>query len=143
MLIPGRKRNASASLFERIEGESMSYSRSTQVESLQVSIKNNLRNILNTRPGSSQSTLNLGVIDLNDATASSADFRHTIEDAIKNCIEHFEPRVKNAEVQAVNSDGYNPMDLNFHIVAHIDFNGLRDVVEFNMQLDNHYHYKVD
>lgn len=143
MATPGRKRGTSASLFERIEGESASYSRSSQIESLQISIKRNLRNILNTRPGSSQSTLQLGVIDLNDATASSADFRKTIENAIQHCIEHFEPRVKHADVEAVSSDGYNPMDLNFHIVAYIDFNGLRDVVEFNMQLDNHHHYKVD
>lgn len=143
MTTPGRKRNASASLFERIDGASTNYSRSMQIESLQVSIKRNLRNILNTRPGSSQSTLQLGVVDLNDATASSADFRKTIENAIQHCIEDFEPRVTHAEVQAVSNDGYNPMDLNFHIVAHIDFNGLRDVVEFNMQLDNHHHYKVD
>lgn len=143
MITPGRKRGASASLFERIENGSVSHSRAMQIENLQLSIKRNLRSILNSRPGSSQSTLNLGVIDLNDATASTADFRRTIEEAIKQCIEDYEPRIKQAEVHAVSSDGYNPMDLSFHIVAHIDFNGLRDVVEFNMQLDNQNHYNLD
>lgn len=143
MNTPGRKRDVSASLFERIGGESSGFSRAMQIERLQMSIKRNLRNILNARPGSCQSTAELGVIDLNDATATSADFRKTVEHAIEECIEHYEPRVKKAQVQAVNNDGYNPMDLNFHIVAHIDFNGLRDVVEFNMQLDNYHHYQLD
>ncbi|THD47851.1 type VI secretion system baseplate subunit TssE [Enterobacteriaceae bacterium ML5] len=142
-MMPGRKRDVSASLFERIEGENAVFSHSVQIERLQKSIKRNLRNILNARPGSCQSTLELGVIDLNDATATSADFRKTVENAIQECIEHFEPRVKKAVVQAVNNDGYNPMDLNFHIVAHVEFNGLRNVVEFNMQLDNHHHYLLD
>ncbi|WP_104924326.1 type VI secretion system baseplate subunit TssE [Rahnella sikkimica] len=143
MMMPGRKKDISASLFERIGGETSGFSHSVQVESLQKSIKRNLRNILNARPGSCQSSLELGVIDLNDATATSADFRKTVEQAIQECIEHYEPRVRKAEVQALNNEGYNPMDLNFHIVAHVDFNGLRSVVEFNMQLDNHHHYQLD
>ncbi|MGB7803743.1 type VI secretion system baseplate subunit TssE [Buttiauxella sp.] len=143
MITPGRKREASASLFERIENGSSGHSRSMQIENLQLSIKRNLRSILNSRPGSSQSTLQLGVIDLNDATASTADFRKTVEEAIKKCIEDYEPRIKQADVHAVSSDGYNPLDLNFHIVAHLDFNGRKDVVEFNMQLDNQHHYQLD
>lgn len=142
-MMPGRKKGVSASLFERIGGETSGFSHSVQVERLQKSIKRNLRNILNARPGSCQSTLGLGVIDLNDATATSADFRKTVEEAIQKCIERYEPRVRKAEVKAVNNDGYNPMDLNFHIVAFVDFNGLRNVVEFNMQLDNHHHYQLD
>lgn len=142
-MMPGRKRDVSASLFERIGGETSVFSHSVQVEHLQKSIKRNLRNILNARPGSCQSTSDLGVIDLNDATATSADFCKTVEAAIQECIEHFEPRVMKAEVQAVNNDGYKPLDLNFHIIAHVDLNGIRDVVEFNMQLDNHHHSLLD
>ncbi|MCE1736349.1 type VI secretion system baseplate subunit TssE, partial [Enterobacter hormaechei] len=64
-------RGSSASLFERIQGKSYGSSRQSRMRALLESIKKHLNEVLNSRPGACQSAVDLGVIDLNDATATS------------------------------------------------------------------------
>lgn len=136
------KRDRSASLFERMKKQDGSYTRRTQTADLLNSIKKNLNHVLNTHPGSSQSVPLLGVIDLNDATATAADFRQAIEGAVKNCIIHYEPRITQIAVSAGRSDEQNPLTLSFHIEAQVSFDDIEDAIEFNIHLDNQQHYRL-
>ncbi len=103
------------------------------------SIQKHLNEVLNSRPGACQSAVDLGVIDLNDATATSSDFRKSIEKAIKDCIENYEPRISAVTVQSLLNHG-DPLQLSFHISARVNFDDMGDVVEFNIQLDNNRRY---
>ena len=98
-----------------------------------------MNEVLNSRPGACQSTAGLGVIDLNDATATTSDFRKSIEQAIKECIERYEPRISEVAVQSLVDQG-DPLLLSFHISAQVDFDNIGDVVEFNIQLDSNRRY---
>ncbi|MDX6040155.1 type VI secretion system baseplate subunit TssE [Scandinavium lactucae] len=131
-------RGSSASLFERIQGEGNSSSRS-RLSGLICSVQQHLIEVLNSRPGGCQSAVGLGVVDFNDATATTSDFRTSIERAIKECIEGYEPRISSATVQSVISDA-DPLLLSFHIKACVDFDDMGDVVEFNIQLNNNRRY---
>lgn len=86
-----------------------------------------------------QSAVELGVIDLNDATATTSDFRKSIELAIKNCIERYEPRISNVVVQSLLDQG-DPLLLSFHISARVNFDNIGDAIEFNIQLDSNRRY---
>lgn len=69
------ERGNAASLFDRIRGEERRSSPETEVEALIESVKRQLDNVLNTRPGNCRSAPELGVIDFNDATQGGADIR--------------------------------------------------------------------
>jgi len=133
------ERGSSASLFERIQRKGLRPSSHSRMQELLNSIKQHLNEVLNSRPGGSQSAVELGVIDLNDATVATSDFRKSIELAIKECIERYEPRITAVSVQYLVDDG-DPLLLSFHISAHINFDNIGDVVEFNIQLDNNRRY---
>ncbi|CNF22282.1 type VI secretion system baseplate subunit TssE [Yersinia nurmii] len=136
------ERGSSSSLFERIQGEGSGLSRRARADDLLVSIKGHLNKVLNARPGGCQSSIELGVIDLNDATSTATDFRRSIEQAIKTCIESYEPRISSVSVHAETNDG-DPLLLNFRISAQVSFDNIGDLVEFNIQLDNNRHYRFD
>ncbi|MFC0228516.1 type VI secretion system baseplate subunit TssE [Serratia aquatilis] len=133
------ERGSSASLFERIQGRGSGPSSASRVQELLRSIKQHLNEVLNSRPGACQSAGGLGVTDLNDATASTSDFRKSIEQAIKDCIERYEPRITSVAVQSLVNDG-DPLLLSFHISAHVNFDNIGDVIEFNILLDNNRRY---
>ncbi|WP_431222855.1 type VI secretion system baseplate subunit TssE [Serratia sp. L9] len=133
------ERGSSASLFERIQGKGENPSYHSRVHELLISIKQHLNEVLNSRPGACQSAAGLGVIDLNDATATTSDFRKSIEHAIKECIERYEPRISAVTVQSLLDQG-DPLLLSFHISAQVDFDNIGDVVEFNIHLDNNRRY---
>lgn len=135
------ERGSSASLFERIQGKGGGPSSHSRVQELLLSIKQHLNEVLNSRPGACQSAVELGVIDLNDATATTSDFRKSIEEAIRVCIERYEPRISAVTVQSLVDQG-DPLLLSFHISAHVDFDNIGDVVEFNIHLDNNRRYSL-
>ncbi len=136
------RRDRSASLFERIQGNDVGFSRHARNHDLLVSIKNNLNQVLNTHPGNSQSAPALGVVDMNDATASTSDFRLAVEHAISRCIEDYEPRIAHVQVHAGLTDNTDPLTLTFNILAHVNFDDVNDVIEFNIYLDNHQRYHL-
>jgi type VI secretion system protein len=133
------ERDSSASLFDRIQGKSRRSSPSNRLQQLLDSIKQHLHEVLNSRPGGCESAVGLGVIDLNDATATTSDFRKSIELAIKECIERYEPRISGVIVSSLINEG-DPLLLSFHISACVDFDNMGDVIEFNIQLDSNRRY---
>ncbi|EOF5384273.1 type VI secretion system baseplate subunit TssE [Salmonella enterica] len=138
-----RDSGPTGSLFERITEAANPRSYQNPKEALVRSVRRNLQQILNTRSGSCYGSPELGMIDLNDDTLASSDFRREIRNTISACILHYEPRIAHAVVTAALPDEYAPLELRFHIVATIDFSEARDVFEFDILLDNHQQYRVE
>lgn len=80
------------------------------------SIKQHLADLLNTRPGDSAGAPELGLIDFNDATIGLFDLEVNIKQAIQNCIERYEPRVQDVEVEIM-SRQESGLQLRFQIHA--------------------------
>ena len=55
----------------------------------------------------------------------------------------YEPRMSEVVISATAEDGYSPLELCFHIVAYMDFSESRDVLEFDLLLDNRQHWCVE
>lgn len=131
------------SLFERIAEAANPSSHQSSKEALLRSIRRNLHQILNTRSGSCYGSPELGIVDLNDETLVSGDFRREIRNNISECILRYEPRIADTVVTAAIPDEFAPLELRFHIVATVDFSEVRDVFEFDILLDSHQHYCVE
>ena len=138
-----RELRCAGSLFERIREAAESPLHRRPKEALLRSVLNNLHNVLNTRSGSCYGSPELGITDLNDSALASGDFRIEIQNAISNCVLRNEPRISDVSVTAVAEDGYAPLELRFHIVATMGFSDSRDVLEFDILLDNHSHWRVE
>lgn len=135
------ERGNAASLFDRIRGEAHSASPETELETLIASVKRQLVNVLNTRPGNCRSAPELGVIDFNDATQGGADIRSKIREAIRQCICRFEPRIVYVDVAASDYSS-NPLEMSFQVTAHVKLEDLELVTSFNIHMDSHRHYRM-
>ncbi|WET42289.1 type VI secretion system baseplate subunit TssE [Citrobacter enshiensis] len=136
------ERESGGSLFERI-GEAVNLpSRQRPKAALLQSVRNNLRNVLNTRSGSCYGSPDLGIADFNDESPDSMNIRNWMVQAISRCILRYEPRISDVVVTTTAEDSHAPLDLRFHIVAYMDFSNRKDVLEFDILLDNHQHWCV-
>ena len=125
------ERESGSSLFERISEAVNPPPRQRPKAALLHSVRNNLCNILNTRSGSCYESL------------ASQNLRVATARIIRTCILRYEPRIADIAVTSGAQDEYAPFELCFHIVAYMDFHGSRDVLEFNILLDNHQHWSVE
>ena len=137
-MIPDRERTT-GSLFERMEASPARNRQGSSIHALRQSIRQNLRNILNTRSGSCRGAPELGI----DEPEGAENFRQSMSRAIAQCIERYEPRISHAEVQAVVSSAASPLDMTFHITAWVTFNETHEVLEFDMAPNGSQHYRVD
>lgn len=137
------QRENSASLFERIQGKEVAPSfNNASLRNYINSIKNNLNNILNTHPGTSQSAVELGIMDLNDATSSAADIYLRIATLISDCILKFEPRIVDVKVVPL-PNNEQPLTLFFYVTAVVLFQDYDQQIAFNLHLDNDHRYYLD
>ena len=83
------------------------------------SIKRHLVDLLNSHPGHSECAPELGLRDFNDATIGVLDLERNIQRAIRQCIERFEPRVRQVEVES-RPRGSDPLQLRFQVHATVD-----------------------
>lgn len=134
-------RGNAASLFDRIRGEGFGSSPRSEVDELVDSVKRQLDQILNTRPGNCRSAPELGVIDLNDATQGSADIKGRIREAIRQCIRRYEPRIVHVEVRSPDYQA-SPLEMTFQVTAHVRLEQLEQVTSFNVHMDSHRHYRM-
>ena len=121
MEAPARGVLAGASLFERINTASMprqDESDQTRFYKTVESIKQHLVVLLNSHPGHCESRPTLGLMDFNDATVGTLDLEVTIQRAIRECIERFEPRVDNVDVRVMPRSS-DPLSLRFQIRADV------------------------
>jgi len=138
-VIPERERPA-GSLFERLENPpARNWRGGNNIEAFRQSIRLSLRNILNTRSGSCRGTPELGI----EEPEGSDNYRSAMSRAIVQCIERYEPRISHAEVRAALSQAASPQEIIFHITAWVTFNGIDDVLEFDMAPHGNQHYRVD
>lgn len=137
------ERESGSSLFERIREAAITPSQQRSKAALLRSVRETLRNVLNTRSGSCYGSPELGIDDFNDQSPDSMNIRDWMVQAIRECILGYEPRISDVSVAAVAEDASMPLELRFHIVATIDFSNSRDVLEFDILLDNHRHWRVE
>ncbi|WP_330983253.1 MULTISPECIES: type VI secretion system baseplate subunit TssE [Enterobacterales] len=137
------ERESGGSLFERIRESAKPPSRQRAKAILLHSVRNNLRNVLNTRSGSCHGSPELGIADFNDESPDSVGIRGWMVESIKTCILRYEPRISDVVVTGRAEDSHAPLDLCFHIVAYLDFSDRQDVLEFDILLDNHQHWCVE
>ncbi|EFE05984.1 type VI secretion system baseplate subunit TssE [Citrobacter youngae] len=136
-------RESGGSLFERIrEAAKPSVDRNPTLTLVQ-SVKSSLQNILNTRSGSCYGSPELGLLDLNDDSLASMNIRDATARIVRTCILRYEPRISDATVIARAQDENSPLELCFHIRAHVNFSNRQDILEFDMLLDNHQHWRVE
>ncbi|EFQ4792739.1 type VI secretion system baseplate subunit TssE [Salmonella enterica] len=131
------------SLFERIREAAKPSVRRKPEEALLRSIQSNLRNVLNTRSGSCYGSPELGISDLNDESLASQNIRNATARMIRECTRRYEPRVSCVMVTTGTQDEYAPLELRFHIVAYVGFFDTRNILEFDILLDNHQHWSVE
>ncbi|WP_447894354.1 type VI secretion system baseplate subunit TssE [Vreelandella sp. GE22] len=105
-------------LFERLAAPPQPDQRSeeTRLGEVVESIKRHLVELLNSHPGNSACAPELGLLDFNDATIGVLDLELNIKQAIRQCIERFEPRVKRVEVESLPNGG-DPLQLRFQVHA--------------------------
>ncbi|MEL7290996.1 MAG: type VI secretion system baseplate subunit TssE [Pseudomonadota bacterium] len=129
--------------FERLEAntKNVSLTQGPQPSDVVRSIKRNVSMILNTRVGGAQSSPTLGLIDFNDATLDTLDLSLKVKLAIQDCLQNYEPRLKNIEVVA-ETDSFSPLSLQFRITAQINSEAIHDRVQINLLLDQNRKYRV-
>ncbi|VYT91494.1 type VI secretion system baseplate subunit TssE [Metakosakonia massiliensis] len=133
--------NPQQSLFERIRLRADPF-KTTDID-LIASIRQNLSQVLNTRPGGSQSTPALGIIDMNDAMMDSSELNLVVCQSIRDCILRYEPRISAVTVTTcANPDqSSDPLTLNFRIIADVqEENAITRRVEFQLHMDHEQHY---
>ncbi|AUZ63333.1 type VI secretion system baseplate subunit TssE [Citrobacter amalonaticus] len=137
------ERVSGGSLFERIGEATKPSSRQRPKAALLHSVRDNLRNILNTRSDSCYGSPELGIADFNDESPDRQNIREWIVQAIQNCILRYEPRISDVAVTAATEDSHAPLELRFHIVAYLHFSDRQDVLEFDVMLENRQHWCVE
>ena len=103
-------------LFERLAAPDQPVQRKEGDELIGVveSVKRHLVELLNSHPGNSACAPELGLLDFNDATIGVLDLERNVQQAICQCIERYEPRVKRVEVESLPNHG-DPLQLRFQV----------------------------
>lgn len=131
------------SLFERLEAdaEPVSPSKGPVPSDVMRSIKRNVANILNTRYGESLSSPRLGVADFNDTASAATNFFKQARISIKQCLQEFEPRLKDIDV-VLQQDEKDPMCLLFHVTAVVNTSAIHKQVTISLLFDSNRRYRV-
>lgn len=131
------------SFLERLETDSkpLNITQAPELSEILNSVRLNISNILNTRIGDSQSSPQLGLIDFNDATLEVTDLSMTIRLAIKQCLDIYEPRLKNIQVHT-SMDSFDAFSLRFRIIAELDNKAIHQKVKLDLMLDQNKKYRV-
>lgn len=140
----GREQRNTGSLFERLTIDMQTApSRSTSIQVLKHSIMHNLNNVLNSRPGNSQSAPEMGIADPGSEEHTSGTFLEAQIEKIHRCILEYEPRITFVNITAAAQDANCPLDIRFQITAFVNLQGRENVLEFNVRFDGSKHYRMD
>jgi len=128
-------------LFERLGGlppQSGPYS--SDSAALIESIKAHLADLLNSHPGHCACTPDLGLTDFNDATLGALDMRLSIRRAVRDCIERYEPRIREVSVELMEQGSEaTPLRFKLHAVLNTG-RGDRCTTLDLMLNDRHYRF---
>ena len=96
-----------------------------------------LKNMLNTRQGSSLTCPDYGLMEVSDVLHEFPDAIGLLQRSIKNSIQQYEPRLKNVQVRQIKSDVAQAMILEFEITAQIQYpDGRRQQLRFGASVDH-------
>lgn len=106
-------------------------------QDLESAIINHLKNMLNTRQGSSLTCPDYGLMEVSEVLHEFPDAIGLLQRSIKNSVQQYEPRLKNVQVRQVKSDAAQAMVLEFEITAQIQFpDGRRQQLRFGASVDH-------
>lgn len=127
-------------LFERLGVPGAPAERPADNESVVESIKSHLVELLNSHPGHCASAPALGLVDFNDASIGVLDLRLSIRRAIQDCIERYEPRIRQVSVEVL-EPGEEPAQLRFriHAVVNEARRGYQTTLDLMLN-DRHYRF---
>jgi type VI secretion system protein len=143
-IVTSRRRAAAGSLFDRLlidEEDTGSPGPGDPVDAVVASIKRNLARVLNARSGGAASNPELGVVDFNDSSVRSNDMLRSIATSIRDCVERFEPRARDAEVEFF-ADPDAPLSLRFAVRARIMVADAAQAVRVDIQMNADQHFSV-
>ncbi|XKG55215.1 type VI secretion system baseplate subunit TssE [Vreelandella aquamarina] len=130
-------RRLGSRLFERLAAPQQlgQYVEDSPLEEVVESIKRHLVDLLNSHPGNSASVPELGLLDFNDATIGVLDLELNIKQAIRHCIERYEPRVQRVDVESLPNAG-DPLQLRFQVHATVALGNSSTHTTIDLLLNN-------
>ncbi|AUX34357.1 MULTISPECIES: type VI secretion system baseplate subunit TssE [Sorangium] len=131
---------AGASLLTRIQHAADPHSterHSYRDHDLESAILMHLGHMLNTRQGSSLTCPDYGLMEVSEVLHEFPEAIGLVQRSLKNCIQTYEPRLKNVQVRHVRSDSVlQSMVLEFEITAQIQFpDGRRQALRLGAAVD--------
>ena len=121
-------------LLERLSQETAP--QSEEPTSRLASIRRHLELLLNCRLDSCRSAPELGICDFNATHLAAHDLHEQIADAIRGCLQRYEPRMQQTRVtHSVNTE--DPLQLAFHIAGEIRIQkkGMSQATSFTLLVD--------
>ena len=92
--------------------------------------------MLNTRQGSCLSCPDYGLVEVSEVLHEFPDAIAMVQRSIKNCIQTYEPRLKNVQVRHVKNEFQHEMILQFEITAQLHLpDGTRKSLRFSTAVD--------
>ncbi len=106
-------------------------------EDLETAVADHLKQMLNTRAGSSLTAPDFGIVELSELLNDFPEAMGVMQRAIKNTILKYEPRLKNVQVRPIPADDdESQMFVYFEISAQLVYpNGDRQPVRFSTTVD--------
>ncbi|EYF03451.1 type VI secretion system baseplate subunit TssE [Chondromyces apiculatus] len=106
-------------------------------QDLETAITAHLKNMLNTRQGSSLTCPDYGLMEVSEVLHEFPDAIGLLQRSIKNSLQQYEPRLKNVQVRQLRNDAAQSMVLEFEITAQIQFpDGRRQQLRFGASVDH-------
>ncbi|WP_437661662.1 type VI secretion system baseplate subunit TssE [Sorangium sp. So ce1182] len=130
---------AGASLLTRITHAADPHSterRTYRDHDLESAILTHLGHMLNTRQGSSLTCPDYGLMEVSEVLHEFPEAIGLVQRSLKNCIQAYEPRLKNVQVRHMRGDSVQSMILEFEITAQIQFpDGRRQALRLGAAVD--------
>lgn len=130
-------------LLERL-GSAHGTARRTATEdigALQRSITRHLARMLNCRQGHAAAQMDYGLPDATEIAQRMPDAITEMERAIRECIEKYEPRLRNIQVSPI-EDEDDPLSLRFQITGQLAMSKDRSAVSFDTLVDSTGHIRI-
>jgi type VI secretion system protein len=123
-------------LLDRIRAMSKNPSRRVTEDAKQMtrSVQAHLQRILNTRQGNVPIADDYGIPDFTDLMSGFPESRRTIERAIRDTVQKFEPRLQGVRVTFL-EPGEDKLTVTFQISAHLALADYKDPVTFDSVLN--------
>ncbi|MGK4476384.1 type VI secretion system baseplate subunit TssE [Aeromonas molluscorum] len=113
----------------------------SEVDELVDSVKRQLDQILNTRPGNCRSAPDLGSLISMMPLRAVRISRGGSGEAIRQCIRRYEPRIIHVDVRSPDYQA-SPLEMSFQVTAHVRLEHIKQVTSFNVHMDSHRHYRM-